>query len=106
SLGYAFGDISYGWVLGWLAGVLSVMTAYVRTLGASLGAPISFSGPMAKQHRMALVTFACLLTIIEMYVLASAYSLYVALCLLVVGTLITVYRRVRLIYRFLEHGHV
>ncbi|KAA3642449.1 MAG: CDP-alcohol phosphatidyltransferase family protein, partial [Proteobacteria bacterium] len=85
SLGYAVGDISYAVVLGWLAGVLSVMTAYVRTLGASLGAPISFIGPMAKQHRMALVTFACLLTIIEMYVLASAYSLYVALCLLVVG---------------------
>jgi phosphatidylglycerophosphate synthase len=105
TLGYAVNDMNYAVVLGWLAAVLSVMTAYIRTLGASLDAPISFTGPMAKQHRMALVTLACLLTIVEVYVFASWYSLYVALCLLVLGTLITVYRRVRLIYQFLEKDH-
>lgn len=106
SLGYALSEVNYAVVLGWLASVLSVMTAYVRTLGTSLGAPTSFTGPMAKQHRMALVTVACLLAIIEFYVFASSHSLYVALILLVLGTLITVYRRARLIYQFLEHGHV
>lgn len=106
SLGYAISDVNYAVVLGWLVGVLSVMTAYVRTLGISLGAPTSFTGPMAKQHRMALVTLACLLAVIEIYVFASSFSLYVALGLLVVGTLITVFRRVRLIYQFLEDGHV
>ncbi len=105
SLGYAAGDYNYAVTLGWLAAVLSVMTAYIRTLGTSLNAPTSFAGPMAKQHRMALVTLACLLAIIEFHVFDSGYSLYVALCLLVAGTLITVFRRAGLIYQFLENAH-
>ena len=104
SLGYAASDFNYAVILGWLAAVLSVMTAYIRTLGTSLNAPTSFAGPMAKQHRMALVTVACLLAIIEFYVFVSWYSLYVALWLLVSGTLITVYRRARFIYQFLENA--
>jgi len=54
STGYAISIISWGDTLGWCAALLAVMTAYVRTLAASLGAPINFEGPMAKQHRMAL----------------------------------------------------
>lgn len=45
--------------LGWLAAVLSVITAYVRALGASAGASQHFNGPMAKPQRMALLTMAC-----------------------------------------------
>src|SRR5207237_9019762 len=40
--------------LGWAAAVLAVITAYVRTLGASVGAAQYFIGPMAKQQRMAI----------------------------------------------------
>jgi phosphatidylglycerophosphate synthase len=45
--------------LGWLAALLASLTAYVRVFGGSLGLPQSFRGPMAKQHRMAILTVAC-----------------------------------------------
>jgi hypothetical protein len=48
SAGYAISIISWGAALGWCAALLAVMTAYVRTLAASLGAPVNFQGPMAK----------------------------------------------------------
>lgn len=44
--------------LGWAAALLAVGTAYVRALGGSLGLAQDFCGPMAKQHRMALLTLA------------------------------------------------
>ena len=106
SLGYAARSFDYALELGWLAAVLSVMTAYSRTLGVSLKAPTSFVGPMAKQHRMALVTAACLIAMIEMHVLSSNISLLVALWILVLGSIITVIRRIRLTYKYLEHDHV
>lgn len=43
-------------VLGWAAALLACGTAYIRALGGSLGLPQDFRGPMAKQHRMALLT--------------------------------------------------
>src|SRR6266576_3410050 len=46
---------------GWLAAVLAVITAYVRALGTSAGASPYFLGPMAKPHRMAVMTAACLI---------------------------------------------
>ena len=42
--------------LGWLAALLAALTAYVRLFGGSIGQPQSFRGPMAKQHRMAVMT--------------------------------------------------
>lgn len=53
--GYATG-LSLGPELGWLAGVLALITAYIRTLGASLGLGLDFRGPMAKPQRMAALT--------------------------------------------------
>lgn len=47
--------------LGWLGALLAALTAYVRVTGASLGLDQDFRGPMAKQHRMAVLTAACLL---------------------------------------------
>ena len=63
--GYAATISTWGPELGWAAGVLAVMTAYVRTLASSIGAPTSFAGPMAKQHRMAVMTLALVLTSFE-----------------------------------------
>ncbi len=77
--GYAITMISWGGTLGWCAALLAVMTAYVRTLAASLGAPINFQGPMAKQHRMALMTLACLLTAVENSFGETNYALLAAL---------------------------
>ena len=56
--GYAVGAPA----LGWAAATAAVFTAYVRLLGGSLGQVQRFTGPLAKQHRMALLTGACLLT--------------------------------------------
>lgn len=47
--------------LGWAAAVAAVMTAYVREVGRAAGAPADFSGPMAKPHRMFVMTVAALI---------------------------------------------
>ncbi|HEY4253752.1 MAG TPA: CDP-alcohol phosphatidyltransferase family protein [Roseomonas sp.] len=44
------------WALGLGAALAAMATAYVRAVGRAAGAPSDFRGPMAKQHRMALVT--------------------------------------------------
>ena len=59
--GYAIQTVPGGVELGWLAGILAVMTAYTRTLAGASGAPQRFLGPMAKQHRMALLSAALVL---------------------------------------------
>lgn len=48
--------------LGWCAALAAALTAYVRVFGASCGLGHDFSGPMAKQHRMAVLTVACIAT--------------------------------------------
>lgn len=45
--------------LGWLAALAAALTAYVRVYGAACGLGHDFRGPMAKQHRMAVLTVAC-----------------------------------------------
>ncbi|MBL8530363.1 MAG: CDP-alcohol phosphatidyltransferase family protein [Hyphomonadaceae bacterium] len=51
--------------LGWAAAVAAVMTAYVREVAKGAGAPPDFSGPMAKPHRMFVMTLAALLTMFD-----------------------------------------
>jgi len=86
-----------GWPeLGWLAGVFAVLTAYVRILGGSLGLKQRFSGPMAKQHRMAILSGACLIALID------RRALIVALVVITVGCVITVFSRLFQIVRELE----
>lgn len=80
-LGYAVG---VPW-LGWMAALAAACTAYVRVLGGSLGLVQSFRGPMAKQHRMALMTGACLLSPL----FGTTGLLHLALILMAVGALIT-----------------
>lgn len=40
----------------WISVALSIFTAYIRLLGVTMGCPSDFSGIMAKQKRMALIT--------------------------------------------------
>jgi phosphatidylglycerophosphate synthase len=54
--------------LGWAAAVAAVMTAYVREVGRAAGAPADFSGPMAKPHRMFVMTMAAVLTIFDQHI--------------------------------------
>lgn len=46
--------------LGLLAGLMSLLVAYVRAIGASVGVGQVFLGPAAKPHRMAFMTATCL----------------------------------------------
>ncbi len=101
--GYAAADLPWGATLGWTAAVLAVLTAYIRTLGASLGAPVSFMGPMAKQHRMGLLTAAALLSVAELIIRGTYTLLLLAMLVIIVGSLWTCYRRAAAIYRFLEN---
>lgn len=102
AMGYAITCVSFGSTLGWLGALLAVLTAYVRTLISSMGAPTNFAGPMAKQHRMALITGACAVAAGESYVFHTDYTMLIALIILNVGCVITLYRRVQAGYRFLE----
>ncbi|MDA0660099.1 MAG: CDP-alcohol phosphatidyltransferase family protein [Planctomycetota bacterium] len=52
-LGYAVGGNA---ILGYAAALAAMFTAYVRAIGKSGGAKQEFCGPMAKQHRMAILT--------------------------------------------------
>jgi phosphatidylglycerophosphate synthase len=101
--GYCAGLAGPGPVLGWAAGVLSVLTAYTRILGAASGAAHYFIGPMAKQHRMALITVAALLSAGECAFEFRGYVFGCALLLIVVGCIVTIIRRLRRIIGELEN---
>jgi phosphatidylglycerophosphate synthase len=92
--GYSVRDSSWGVTLGWAAALLAVMTAYVRVLGGSLGATQRFLGPMAKQHRMFVLTVACLLAALERTAGWPARAVWWALAIIVAGSLVTTARRV------------
>ncbi|HCM38682.1 MAG: hypothetical protein A2070_13245 [Bdellovibrionales bacterium GWC1_52_8] len=91
--GYAIQSFAWGSDLGWLAATLAVMTAYTRLLGVSTGTESYFSGPMAKQHRMAVMTFAALFAIGERLVVQSDWVLVAALAVIALGSLVTIFRR-------------
>jgi phosphatidylglycerophosphate synthase len=91
--GYSIANFSWGRELGWLAAVLALMTAYIRLLGGSMGVPQYFIGPMAKPHRMALLTAACVFSVFENYFGLSGQTMTLALVLMVVGMLVTCFRR-------------
>jgi phosphatidylglycerophosphate synthase len=96
-----------GITFGWLVALLAVLTAYVRLFGGSLGFQQSFIGPMAKQHRMALLTLACFASILE--VIATGYQgriLSLGLLIIGLGTALTIIRRLSLIARLLQERPV
>jgi phosphatidylglycerophosphate synthase len=95
--GYATTWLSWGEALGWAAAVGALLTAYVRLLGGSLGVTQHFCGPMAKPHRMALLTAACLASVVEVAFDYSGRVLTVALVAIVLGSLFTFARRARLV---------
>lgn len=81
--------------LGWAAACFCVLTAYVRELGRANGAPSDFSGPMAKQHRMALVTAAAVLSAAEFLWHGRNGILVAALWIVAAGAAFTALRRAR-----------
>lgn len=79
--------------LGWAAACFSVLTAYVRELGRANGAPGDFSGPMAKQHRMAVATGASVLSSMEFLWNGRNEILTLALAIIATGAAATALRR-------------
>ncbi len=79
--------------LGWAAASLAVFTAYTRELGRTCGLPADFSGPMAKQHRMATITGAALLSTLDPIWEGDGRVLVAALWLVAVGSAVTALRR-------------
>jgi phosphatidylglycerophosphate synthase len=92
---------AWGWTLGWAAGTLAILTAYARVFGGSVGLPQDFCGPMAKQHRMALLTAACLLAAALAPRGLQGPVLSWALLLIGLGSLATLWRRLWRIRRAL-----
>ncbi|MBC7661178.1 MAG: CDP-alcohol phosphatidyltransferase family protein [Chitinophagaceae bacterium] len=87
------------WIqLGWAAGALAIMTAYLRFVGAAQGVGHFFLGPFAKQQRMAALNAACVLSIaLEPHLLAVGTIFRTALGAIVLGSIVTCIRRVRAI---------
>ncbi|WEX86441.1 CDP-alcohol phosphatidyltransferase family protein [Sinorhizobium garamanticum] len=88
-LGYGIGTPG----LGWAAGAFAVLTAYVRELGRATGNPSDFSGPMAKQHRMATVTAAAAISLFEPLWQGHNEVLTIALWVVALGAALTAFRR-------------
>jgi hypothetical protein len=89
-------------VMGWAAALLAIITAYVRALGGSSGATQPFCGPMAKQQRMAMVTGACLIEALARGVQWPFHVVAWVLPAIIVGCLLTIFRRTALVIRDLE----
>src|SRR6202795_4445792 len=87
--------------LGYIATILAIFTAYVRAAGKIAGAPNEFCGPMAKQHRMLVITLICLYSAITprswQMITFNDWQIgliTLGLAVIVVGCVITAIRRV------------
>src|SRR5881628_1347703 len=95
--------------LGYIATILAIFTAYVRAAGKIAGAPNEFCGPMAKQHRMLVVTLICLYSAVtprSWQTISFNHSqiglMTLGLVVIVVGCVITVIRRLSRITQALK----
>ena len=86
--------------MAWTASLLAVLTAYIRVLGASMGAGHFFLGPMAKQHRMATLNLGIIGSIFEGFFSEKfGYSLYFSLIIISLGSAITCLRRLNAVLK-------
>ncbi|MCG9582388.1 CDP-alcohol phosphatidyltransferase family protein [Vibrio tubiashii] len=94
----------FGMPLAWTSAIVAVLTAYVRVLGVSMGTPADFQGPMAKQHRMALITvtylFLFLQHIFSWLPNIFIYSMDAALLIMLLGSVYTTWRRLAFISEY------
>jgi phosphatidylglycerophosphate synthase len=100
--GAAVRDVPGGLAIGCAAAMAALFTAYVRVLGGSLGVTQHFTGPMAKQHRMFVLTIAALIGAGEVALDLPGRALLAALSVITIGAIATAWRRVRLIAAELE----
>ena len=93
--------------LGFGAALMAVFVAYVRALGASVGAGQCFLGPQAKPQRMALMTAVCVLYAVAPAAWMSLGSehltvIRLALAIVILGGTVTAWRRFQWIVAFLK----
>lgn len=100
--GYSMPSSLWLQTLGWMAAALAVITAYVRAMGVAAGATQYFIGPMAKPHRMAVMTVTCVVLAVLTLCRVKFDLMQVALLIICTGCLVTVARRVIRIVRELE----
>jgi phosphatidylglycerophosphate synthase len=98
ALGYAIG---IPW-LGWLGALAAAVTAYIRVLGGTFGFAQDFRGPLAKQHRMAVMTAGCLLGIGEFLWRGSMLVVEAAAWIIAIGAIVTCGTRIHAIARQLR----
>ncbi len=96
-VGYAAGAPA----LGWAATAGAIMTAYLREAASAQGMNADFSGPMAKPQRMALATIAAVIALFLPF-LGSLNSLEIALWVMIIGIIATIWRRSKNYLTFLK----
>jgi phosphatidylglycerophosphate synthase len=99
--GYATG-LPLGPELGWLCGLLALLTAYIRAMGGAAGLPQGFQGPMAKPHRMAAMTAGLIGAALAVPFGFDGAILMASLALIALGATVTAWRRTAAILRVLE----
>jgi hypothetical protein len=78
------------------------VTAYIRVLGGACGLAQDFRGPLAKPHRMFVMTVGCLLGAIELRASGNRYSLLLAAAIIAAGAVLTCVLRTAAIARRLR----
>lgn len=97
-LGYAIGEPA----LGWFGALAAALTAYIRAIGGALGFAQDFRGPLAKQHRMAVLTIGLLLTAVEYGWRASTHVLWLTAWVIAIGSAVTCATRTHAIAKQLK----
>ncbi|MEJ0086099.1 MAG: CDP-alcohol phosphatidyltransferase family protein [Pseudomonadota bacterium] len=98
ALGY---EIGIPW-LGWLAALAAAVTAYIRVLGGTFGLAQDFRGPLAKQHRMFVMTLGCLIGCGEYFVDGGERAVIAAAWIIAIGAIVTCGTRIHAIARQLK----
>ena len=98
ALGYCIG---IPW-LGWLGALAAAVTAYIRVLGGTFGLAQDFRGPMAKQHRMFVMTVGCLGGMVEFFWSGGQRVVVAAAWIIAIGAIVTCGTRIHAIARQLR----
>ncbi|CZF77150.1 CDP-alcohol phosphatidyltransferase [Grimontia celer] len=100
--------LEWGMYLAWACALVAVLTAYVRVLGTSMGCKPDFGGPMAKQHRMALLTAGLIVLFLQnltdSFLDAPVNAIDITLIIILLGSVITFWRRLLTIYKTKENA--
>jgi phosphatidylglycerophosphate synthase len=103
--GYALGGLP---TLGYVAASIAILTAYVRAVGKAAGVSNLFVGPMAKPHRMFVMTIVGLLMVLLPRAWQPSWGevhaglTTMGLGIISIGGLVTIFRRLALIARHLR----